>query len=90
MIPVYDSVAFRAYLDSLKVGRTYRKVQYFTRLHELITIDALIQNITPGNDEEIVALSTGDVIPLNQLISVGGRFAPAYAGYELYCETCDC
>lgn len=90
MKPSHTPDSFGTYLDGLIAGRIYRRIQFFSHLHELVTVDALVREIIPGNDGEIVALSTGDQIPMNLIVSVGGRFAPAYAGYELYCETCDC
>lgn len=85
-----DSTAYRTYLNDLVRRRSYVKVQYFTELHELITLNALVVSlITEGNDQ-LVVLSTGDRIPLPKLVSAGGEFAPHYEGYAPYCETCDC
>jgi hypothetical protein len=85
-----DSTDYRTYLDDLVKRRSYVKVQYFTELHELITLNTLIVSLTMEGSDLIVVLSTGDRIPLPKLVSAGGEFSPHYEGYAPYCETCDC
>lgn len=85
-----DSTAYRTYLKSLVKRRSYVKVQYFTELHALITLNALVVSLSIEGNDQIVVLSTGDRIPLPNLVSAGEEFAPDYKGYAPYCETCDC
>ena len=80
----------RTYLDGLMSSRRYVKVQYFTELHELITLNALIAGLGTEGDDSVVSLSSGARIPLTRLVSAGGHFSPGYDGYAPYCETCDC
>ncbi|PQA57002.1 hypothetical protein [Siphonobacter curvatus] len=80
---------FASYLEDLIQQRQYVKVQYFSDLHELITLDALFVKLSDPGDGALALLSSGEQIAVSQLASAGGRFAPAYQGYELYCETCD-
>ncbi|WP_040005837.1 hypothetical protein [Fibrisoma limi] len=85
-----DLTAYRTYLNDLVRKRSYVKVQYFTELHELITLNALVVSLPTEGNDPMVVLSTGDRIPLPKLVSAGGKFAPNYEGYAPYCETCDC
>lgn len=85
-----DLTVYHTYLDGLISSRRYIKVQYFTELHELITLNALVVSLCTEGDEQIVVLSTGQRIPLSKLVSAGGEFNPDYEGYAPYCETCDC
>jgi hypothetical protein len=79
-------VVFQAYLENAVANRTYERVQHFTKLRELSTVDTPITRI---ESDGAISLLSGEVIAHNQLVSVGGIFAPAYQGYELYCTTCD-
>ena len=85
-----DLTVYHTYLDGLMRNRRYVKVQYFTELHELITHSALVASLQIEGDNSIVSLSSGEHIPLTQLVSVDGHFSPSYEGYAPYCETCDC
>lgn len=88
MEPVSSS--FASYLSDLVQQRQYVKVQYFTELHELITLNALLARLDKNDKDQLVVLSSGEQIPLSRLVSVGGQFSPNYEGYAPYCETCDC
>ncbi|WP_461085790.1 hypothetical protein [Spirosoma flavus] len=85
-----DLTAYRTYLDGLISNRLYVKVQYFTELHELIAINALVASLETDGEDPIVRLSSGEQIPLTRLVSASGHFSPGYEGYAPFCETCDC
>jgi hypothetical protein len=78
--------AYQAYLYAVVANRTYKRVQYFSDLHELLTVDTLITHVGPGG---AITLLSGEVVAYTQVVSVGGTFAPTYQGYEVYCTTCD-
>ncbi|GAB3986189.1 hypothetical protein GCM10028807_03070 [Spirosoma daeguense] len=82
--------SFTTYLTALIEQRKYVKIQYFTELHELITLNALIKYMGKERNNPVAVLSSGEKIPLNKLVSAGGEFSPNYEGYAPYCETCDC
>ncbi|WP_420148769.1 hypothetical protein [Spirosoma sp.] len=84
-----NTTAYRTYLDELMNSRRYVKVQYFTELHELITLNALIASLSVEAEDTMVSLSSGEQIPLTRLVSADGHFSPNYEGYAPYCETCD-
>lgn len=81
---------FRRYLSTLMTERRYVKIQYFTDLHELVTINALLRTLPGGDAVSHLTLSTGETVVLDRLVSADGYFAPGYDGYQLYCDTCDC
>lgn len=82
--------AYRTYLNGLVSDRKYVKIQYFTELHELITLNALLVGLGQDGTDPMVTLSSGEQVPLAKLVSAEEEFAPMYAGYAPYCETCDC
>lgn len=84
-----DPNEYRTYLNDLVKNRRYVKIQFFTELHELITLNALIVSIGEEGNDQMAILSSGERISLPEIVSAGGRFAPSYEGYAPYCETCD-
>ncbi|WP_460639676.1 hypothetical protein [Larkinella harenae] len=80
---------YTTFLTDLVQHRYYVKVQYFSELHELITVNALLAGLDSRGHDSVVVLSSGEQIPLSKLVSVGERFAPQYEAYAPYCETCD-
>ncbi len=84
-----ETLPFRKYIKELIQERRYLKVQYFTDLRELITLDTILFKLDGQAPEEKVFLATGDQVDVTKLVSAGGRFSPLYREYHLYCETCD-
>ncbi len=68
--------------------KTYCKIQYFTEIHEFMTINSLVKDIFTKEKEEFMALATGEKIRLDRVVSIGGVFAPQFAHYQDF--SCDC
>ncbi|GAB4036496.1 hypothetical protein [Spirosoma jeollabukense] len=64
------------------------RLEYLTDLNEFIKTDVTIKQVVPQNGIEYLELATGDVVPLDRVISVSGILSPRYPGYTNY--SCDC
>lgn len=68
----------QSFLDQKKFVR----VEFLTDLNEYYKKDALLKHLTQEENGEYLTLSTGDLIRLDRLISVGGQLSPHFPGYE--------
>lgn len=64
------------------------RIEYLTDLNEFIKTDVIIRQLTQQDGTEWLELATGDVIPLDRVVSVSGNLSPRYPGYGNY--SCDC
>lgn len=64
------------------------RLEYLTELNEFIKTDVSIKQLAHENGIEQLELATGDVIPLDRVVSVSGHLSPRYPGYGNY--SCDC
>ena len=64
------------------------RLEYLTDLNEFIKADVTIKQLTRQNDVESLELATGEVVPLDRVVSVSGKLSPRYPGYGNY--SCDC
>ncbi|CAN5589680.1 hypothetical protein BH09BAC4_BH09BAC4_10810 [soil metagenome] len=64
------------------------RLEYLTDLSEFIKTDVTIKQLVSRNGVEYLELATGDVVPLDRVISVSGKLSPRYPGYANY--SCDC
>lgn len=64
------------------------RIEYFTDLNEFIKTDVLIKQLAWEGGTEYLELATGDMIPLDRVLSVSGKLSPRYPGYDSY--SCDC
>ncbi|MCU0389661.1 MAG: hypothetical protein MUE81_00945 [Thermoflexibacter sp.] len=78
----YDVLLEKAMLKS------YCKIQYFTDLHEFMTVNAVIKDIFTKNGEEFMLLATDEVIRLDRLVSINGELTPHHASINDF--SCDC
>lgn len=86
----YKSISCSYYdiLEATATRKIYSKIQYFTELKELITVNALIKTFVTENREEFMLLCSGEKIRLDRVVSVNDHLAPTYSGFEDF--TCDC
>jgi Rho-binding antiterminator len=75
-------------LTEKAVLKLYCKIQYFTDLHEFVTINAVIKDIFTKSGEEFMLLATGELIRLDRLVSINGELTPHYARFNDF--SCDC
>ncbi|WP_080059555.1 hypothetical protein [Spirosoma aerolatum] len=64
------------------------RLEYLTGLNEFIKADALIKQLSYENGAEWLELATGEIIPLDRVVSISGNLSPRYPGYGNY--SCDC
>lgn len=79
---------FLELLDSLIARQKYVAIQYFSEFHEFLTTHALIRQQMEKCGQTWVLLSTGEEVPVSQLISLNGHYAPQHGFDDLSCE-CD-
>ncbi len=64
------------------------RLEYLTDLNEFIKTDVTIKQLVVQDGIESLELATGDVVPLDRVISVSSKLSPRYPGYANY--SCDC
>ncbi|MBN8824083.1 MULTISPECIES: hypothetical protein [unclassified Spirosoma] len=64
------------------------RLEYLTDLNEFIKADVLIKQLSYENGAEWLELATGEIIPLDRVVSVSGKLSPRYPSYGNY--SCDC
>lgn len=68
--------------------KEYCKIQYFTDIHEFITLNSMIKDVFTKNKEEFMQLNTDEIIRLDSIVSINGIFSPKYINFQDF--TCDC
>jgi hypothetical protein len=68
--------------------RKYVRIEYLTDLNEFIKTDALVLGVRTHDGVDSLELADGQHVPLDKVISIGGRLSPRYPGYANY--SCDC
>ncbi len=68
--------------------KVYCKIQYFTDIHEFMTVNAIVKDVFTQSGEEFMLLATGENVRLDKLVSINGMLAPAYSGINDF--SCDC
>ena len=75
-------------LEDMATRRRYVRVQYFNKLHEFCTKDAIIKDLYIKDAYEWMLLSDGTEIRLDWLVSADGKFVPEKGFDGISCE-CD-
>ncbi len=68
--------------------KQFCKIQYFTELQELITLNTIITDIFTKNKEEFMLLVMGELVRLDKIVTINGVVSPNYAYFEDF--SCDC
>lgn len=76
-----------AFRSAIVPGKFVR-IEYLTDLNEFIKTDVTIKQLIHENGTESLEFATGDVIPLDRVVSISGNLSPRYPGYGNY--SCDC
>jgi hypothetical protein len=79
-----DEVTFRTAI----IPGKFVRLEYLTDLNEFIKTDVIIKQLVQEAGIEQLELATGEIIPLDRVISVSGKLSPRYPGYGNY--SCDC
>jgi hypothetical protein len=64
------------------------RIEYLTDLNEFIKADVLIKDFLNQDGIESIKLATGEMIPLDRVVSLDRRLSPKFPGYGNY--SCDC
>ncbi|MBC8156398.1 MAG: hypothetical protein H7Z72_26220 [Bacteroidetes bacterium] len=81
----------RAFYDILATATDVRKfvrLEYLTDLSEFIKADVSLRRLFEQDGVELLELATGDIIPLDRVVSISGQLSPHFPGYANY--SCDC
>lgn len=70
------------------ISGKFVRLEYLTDLNEFIKADVTIKQLVRQNDVESLELATGEIVPLDRVVSVSGKLSPRYPGYGNY--SCDC
>lgn len=81
---IVDESTFRAAI----IPGKFVRLEYLTDLNEFIKADVTIKQLVIQDGSEMLALATGDVVPLDRVVSISGHLSPRYPGYGNY--SCDC
>jgi Rho-binding antiterminator len=79
--------AFYTILQDLVARQKYCRVQYFTSLHEFITVRTVVKELVSEAGEEYLVLLNGEKIRLDRIYSVADNFAPGFENYHEF--SCD-
>lgn len=79
---------FRSILQDAANRKRYVKLQYFTDIHEFITVMAVVKDLFERNGEEYIRLHTDEEIRLDRIVRMDQQVAPPYG--DIYDFTCDC
>jgi Rho-binding antiterminator len=79
--------SFYDVLQEAVTRRLYSKIQYYTEIHEFLTVSAVIKNMYTKDGEEFVQLNTGETIRLDRIVRINDTLAP---GQNVDDFTCDC
>lgn len=79
---------FCAFVQDKVNSKIYAKVQYFTDLHEFITVTSVTKALEEREGTEFLILATGEEIRFDRLVRVDEMVAPKYKGIMDF--TCDC
>ena len=79
-----SDTAFRAAI----IPGKFVRIEYLTDLNEFIKTDVMIKQLSHESGTYRLELATGELIPLDRVVSVSGNLSPRYPGYGNY--SCDC
>lgn len=79
---------FHDHLEAAATLRRYVKLQYFTEIHEFITVMAVVKDIYTKDKMEFLVLHTGEEIRLDRIVRIDDVPSPAYGDIDDF--TCDC
>lgn len=79
---------YEQYLQKSIEEKRYVKLQYFTDIHEFITVMSVTTEILDKENTSFLILNTGEEIPLDKIVKIDQIYSPKYAHIADY--TCDC
>lgn len=79
---------FDQYLNDSIQEKKYVRLQYYTDIHEFMSISCIIEEMTSEQEEYTLKVNTGEIVLLNNVVRIDTYYAPKYA--HLKDLTCDC
>jgi hypothetical protein len=70
--------SFEANIHEIFSKKQYSKIAFFNEYNEFHTLDALIKSILHTDSGEAIELNSGEVIPLNKVVSINGFYSDSY------------
>ncbi len=80
--------AFDAYLLASISQHKYVKLQYFTDIHEFMTVMSVTEQLLEIDGVSFLLLNTGEKIKLKNIVRIDHFYAPQYAHIADF--SCDC
>lgn len=69
---------FHEELQALVAKRAGVRIQFYTNIHEFMTVHATLKELISKEDGEYLVLTTGEEVRLDRIVRIGDRPAPGY------------
>ncbi|MFT6055616.1 MAG: hypothetical protein ACJAS3_003564 [Roseivirga sp.] len=79
---------FEAKLHEIFTKKQYSKLSFFNQYKEFHTVNALVKSIERSEEGGTISLSTGEIIPIDKVVSLNGQLSDQYKHIEDF--ICDC
>ncbi|PIQ47619.1 MAG: hypothetical protein COW03_14220 [Cytophagales bacterium CG12_big_fil_rev_8_21_14_0_65_40_12] len=79
---------FEASIHETFSKKQYSKISFFNEYNEFNTVDTLIKSILNSELGESIELNSGEIIPINKVVSINGQYSDSYKHIQDF--TCDC
>lgn len=70
--------AYHKLLETLVARRAAARLQFYTDIHEFLTLHATLKELVNRGDEEYLVLTTGEEIRLDRIVRIDDKPAPGY------------
>tara|TARA_A100000171_G_C2139115_1_gene153136 strand:+ start:4694 stop:4945 length:252 start_codon:yes stop_codon:yes gene_type:complete len=79
---------FETKLHENLINKKYSRITYFNDFKEFTVVETIIKEIANSESGVHIVLNSGDVIPLEKIVSLDGQYTEHYKDIEDF--TCDC
>lgn len=88
MSSIYKPIdpTFHQELQKLVAKRAGTRIQFYTAIHEFMTLHATLKELITKDDAEYLVLTTGEEIRLDRIVRIGDRPAPGYDEDYFKCD----
>jgi Rho-binding antiterminator len=77
---------FHKEIESLVAKRAGVRIQFYTDIHEFVTLHATLKELISKEDSEYLVLTTGEEVRLDRIVRLGNRPAPGYDEDYFKCD----
>ncbi|MFD2247489.1 hypothetical protein [Pontibacter ruber] len=78
--------AFRDELQVLAAKRAAARIQFYSDIHEFLSLHATLKEMVSKEDGEYLVLTTGEEIRLDRIVRIGDKPAPGYDDDFFKCD----